>query len=389
MCDHRYVTVRILRIVARMNVGGPAVEISTLMAGLNLSVYEQCLLTGACGPDEADFLAVHGAPWPHRTIPGLGRAVRPLDDLKALWQVMHSIRTFQPDVIHTHTAKAGTLGRVAAMLTRSKAKRVHTYHGHVLHGYFRGWQTRLIATWEAWLARHTTALVTVGDEVRRDLLDADIGTPQQYRVIPPGITEQAPPSRTEARRQLQLPPDAPVVSYVGRLTTIKRPDRLLQTIALLRQQVPNLLVVVAGGGDLAEITTRQATEQCLPIRFLGWRPDIATVFAASDVTVLTSDNEGTPISLIEAGLCGVPAVATDVGAVSEVVRHGITGLLVEPEPAALAQALSRILHDPALAEALGSKAQISYQDDFSTARFLHRHESLYKDLLTARQSPAT
>ena len=361
-----------------MNVGGPAVEIATLMRGLDPGDFQQHLFVGTCGPDEEDFLATQAPDIPHDRIPGLGRSVRPLDDLRALKATMRHIRAANPDVIHTHTAKAGAIGRVAAILTRSKARRVHTFHGHVLHGYFSAWQSALIRWWETLLASRTDVLITVGQTVRDQLLQQGIGTIKKFRVISPGIAMKDIPSREQARQQLGLDQNVPIISYVGRITGIKRPDRMLDVVDCLSTDFPTLQVLVAGGGDLEASIRADAAVRGLPIHFLGWRTDIATIFAASDVTLLTSDNEGTPVSLIQSGLCGVPSVATDVGSVDYVVPHRVAGLVVAPTTDALCQGVSTLLQDEALRRTLGEGARAHANREFSVECFLTRHVDVYQ-----------
>ena len=372
-------TVRILRIVARMNVGGPAVEITTLMRGLDSQAFHQELLVGSCGPDEEDFLTTQAPDIPYRRIPGLGRSVRPLDDLRALRATMRHIRAFNPDIIHTHTAKAGAIGRIAAILVRSKARRVHTFHGHILHGYFTRWQSTLIRWWEATLARRTNVLITVGNAVRDQLIQQGIGTIKQFHVIPPGIALTGIPSREQARDELALDAAVPVLCYVGRITGIKRPDRMLDVVQCLTAAFPNLKVLVAGGGDLEASIRADASARALPIHFLGWRTDIATIFAASNVTLLTSDNEGTPISLIQAGLCGIPSVATSVGSVDYVVPNGVAGLVVPPITEELCEAVGTLLRDEPLRRALGEGARAHACKEFSVVTFLNRHADIYRN----------
>lgn len=351
---------RVVHVIARMNVGGPA----ELLVQLLDELPGQELLTGEVETGEADHLALRSPQTAFTRVPGLGRSPRPGDDLRALAFVVRQLRARRPDVVHTHTAKAGALGRLAARAAGVPAV-VHTFHGHLLHGYFSPAVTRAVVTAERLLARRTDRLVAVGERVRDDLLAAGIGRPEQYAVIPPGVRLPQPPPRAAARAALGLPAAGPVVASVGRLIAIKRPDRLLAVARLL----PEATVLVAGEGPLLEQTRQDAPPN---VRFLGWRSDVETVFAAADVVLLTSDNEGMPVALIEAALCGTPAVATDVGSAGEVV----TGEVTAPEPQALAAAVRRVL-----AQDLGAEAQRTARERFGVPAMVAAHERLYAEVV--------
>ena len=373
---------RVLRVIARMNVGGPAVEIAGLMRHLDPAEFDQRLVTGWCDPHEEDYLTTQATDIPAMRVVGLGRAVRPTDDAAALGRLVQHIRAFRPDIVHTHTAKAGALGRVAARMALHCPRIVHTYHGHVLSGYFGPAKTTAITQVERALARGTDRLITVGAQVRDDLVAAGIGRLEQYTVIPPGLEAWPRRDRAEARAALGIDPRAQVVSVVGRITQIKRPDRVADVVARLAPEFPNLLVIMAGAGDLFEELSARITAQELPIRLLGWTDDVATVFAASDLSLLTSDNEGTPLSLIQAALSGIPVVATDVGAVREVLVPDETGLLAPPDADALAAQVARLLSDPALAVRMGEAGRAWAQECFTVERFAERHAEVYRGVLS-------
>lgn len=365
-----------------MNVGGPALQVSTLMRGLDRELFDQRLFAGYVGPNEADYVDQRAPDVQVCRVPTLGRAVRPTDDLRALWELTAAMRQFRPHILHTHTAKAGALGRAAAVLTRVPV-RVHTFHGHLLKGYFSPAKTRVVVQAERRLAAVTDRLVAVGHSVRDDLLDAGIGQPGQYVVVPPGTTLAAGPGRAEARRRLGLPQDSLVVAYVGRVTRIKRPDRFLAVAREVRRAVPTARFLVCGDGELHD-DLKTAADLRDSLHLLGWRADVETVFAATDVVLLTSDNEGMPLSLIEAGLAGVPAVATNVGSVGEVVQNGETGLLAGLDVAELAQHTVRILRDDRLRSRMGKDARIWTAQRFGAERLVQDTHDLYASVATAR-----
>ena len=373
--------IRILRIIARMNVGGPAWQVSVLTRGLDRDRFESRLIAGDVGDGEADFIELRDPDLPVARIPALGRSLRIGDDLRAFVAIRRAIRDYRPDIVHTHTAKAGLLGRIAAATCRVPV-RVHTFHGHVLHGYFNRWVTRAVRIIEGLLARQTSVLVAVGSQVRDDLIRAGIGRADQYVVIPPGVALGALPDQVAARGDLDLPMNQPVVLFVGRLTSIKRPDRLIKAMALVLERRPDVLLAIAGEGDHLEETRMLAEPLGSSVRFLGWQRDITCLYAAADCMVLTSDNEGMPVTLIEAAMAGVPSVTTDVGSAREVVINDVTGIVVESSASAVADGLLRLLDDD-LMDRMGTAARARAESEFGTQRLIADHEALYERLLVS------
>lgn len=371
-----------MRVIARMNIGGPAVQVSALMRGMDPERFEHRLVTGFVGHDEADHLDQRAPGLPVHRINGLGRAVRPTDDARCLAELVAAMRRFRPHIVHTHTAKAGALGRTAAVLARVPS-RVHTFHGHLLHGYFSPAKTKVVVAAERGLAALTDRLVAVGGRVRDDLVAAGIGRPGQYTVVPPGTSLAPAPDTAKARSMLGLPQGCPVVAYVGRITGIKRPDRLLAVAREVHRAVPEAHFVVCGAGDFRPDPEALA-ELGDSLHQLGWRADVETVYAAADMVLLTSDNEGMPVSLIEAGLAGLPTVATDVGSVAEVVQHGTTGFLAAPRTADLARHTVTLLRDAQLRREMGARARAFATRRFGEERLVADTQALYTSIAVAR-----
>jgi glycosyltransferase involved in cell wall biosynthesis len=370
--------VKVVQIIARMNVGGPAVIVADLMRSIDSSKVEQVLITGYCDSDEADYLETVATDIKATRIAGLGRSVSVVSDVRAFFALVAMIKRIAPDVIHTHTAKAGVLGRLAAILAGRSAKRIHTFHGHLLHGYFNGWKVKLVIAIEKFLAKRTDVLVAVGNQVKTDLLAAGIGKADQYRVFYPGLVEPAKVAKEVARQQFDMASGDIYVAYVGRMTAIKRPDRLLNTAAEIKARNLPVKFIVAGEGDLFEATKRDSERRDLPVRFLGWRKDISALFAASDIAILTSDNEGIPLTLIQAAQASLPIVATGVGSISDIVVHEVNGYLVDSEPAALADALQKLAIDPVLREIMGKAGRERATRYFSLGKMSADHTELYQ-----------
>ena len=373
--------IKVLQVIARMNVGGPAVLVADLIRNLDSSRFETRLVTGYCAENESDFLEEVAKDIEAIRIPGLGRSISIIQDLKAIFLLIQEIRRFKPDVIHTHTAKAGVLGRLAGMIARPKAKRIHTFHGHLLHGYFDSRKVRLIILLERFLGLFTFKFVAIGTVVRNDLVKAGIGNTGKYEVIYPGLQNLKVYPQSDARKVLGLHSDKTYIIFLGRLTRIKRPDRLIDLAGSLKDAQPKAHIIIAGAGELLEEMKVKAAHDSLPITFLGWRNDIGMILSASNIAVLCSDSEGIPLALIQASQAALPIVSTDVGSVSDIVINGTTGILTEVSSWGLIQGVSALLDDPKLGGKLGKSGQERARQHFSSKEMIKRHESLYSQSL--------
>jgi glycosyltransferase involved in cell wall biosynthesis len=380
--------VRILRVITRLNIGGPAVHVLHLHDHTAGGRYETRMVAGIEETSEGSYLALHRGMQDGITVlPSLGREIRPWRDVEALVGVVREIRRFRPDIVETHTAKAGVIGRVAAALCRVPVT-LHVYHGHVLHGYFPPAPTRAFVEIERRLARHTSCLLAVSDQVRSDLLSLGIGTKQRFEVMPLGLDLERFRSidtrRGELRAELGLG-TAPLVGIVARLAPVKAHDVFLRAAAALRARRPEVRFVVVGDGELRASLEALAAGLGLQasITFLGWRSDVERVYADLDLLVLSSRNEGSPIALIEAMASGRNVVATAVGGVPDVVRHGETGLLVNPDDHdALARSMEELLlANPERRAAMATAARNDAFERFGLARLLADIDRLYAALL--------
>ena len=373
--------VRVLRIIARMNVGGPAVQVSGLMRGFDQKAFEQELLTGFCAADEADYLEKVATDVKAIRIDGLGRSIKPRADLTALFAIVKEIRRFKPDVIHTHTAKAGVVGRIASILSGHKSIRVHTFHGHLLHGYFGTAKTKLVIFIEKLLALFTDQLLAVGKQVQDDLIAVGIGNSMKFSVMPPGLQLANVPTKAAARLELGLEPNEIYCAFIGRITQIKRPDRFLDVAAKTKTDNVKVHFIAAGAGEKLQYCQDRVSSENLPITFLGWREDIETVLAAADFVILTSDNEGTPLSLIQAGMVGIPVVATNVGSTNEIVVDGRTGFLTELSVDQLSEAVAKLASDSDLRAKMGAAGKEYTLARYGVERLVKDHQDLYLRLL--------
>ena len=376
--------IRVMRIIARMNMGGPAVQVSGLMRGFNSLEFDQRLYTGFCAADEADYLDIVATDVKATRIEGFGRRVSLGGDVKAFVALVKEIRSFRPHVIHTHTAKAGFLGRLASILSFHPGIRVHTFHGHLLNGYFGGLKRLLIIIAEKILALFTHQLLAVGDKVRQDLLAAGIGNLKKFGLMPPGLEIGKLPGKRESQESYGLSTTTVQCVLIGRVTQIKRPDRFLDVVSEIKRRGVNLEFFIAGDGELLDQCREKIARDNLPVTVLGWQSDIEKILAVADLVILTSDNEGTPLSLIQAGMAGLPVVTTRVGSVPEVVLDGVTGIITSLEVEEITNALEKLANSRELRAALGTSAKEFTLANFGVKRLVNDHEALYKKLLASR-----
>ena len=373
--------IRVMRIIARMNVGGPAVQITGLMRTMNSTEFDQRLYTGFCEEYETDYLDGVAPDVAATRIPGLGRKIALFDDIRVLIRLIHVIRVSKPHIIHTHTAKAGFLGRVASILSFYPSLRVHTFHGHLLNGYFSRLKRGLLIFVERILARHTHQLIAVGAKVQFDLINAGIGIHSKFTVMPPGLQIGPLLEKTTARELLGVDVTKVQVAYIGRVTAIKRPDRFLEVVERVHQKNVNVQFFIAGDGDLIANCATKIKESHLPVRLLGMQTNIDLVLSAADIVLLTSDNEGTPLCLIQAGMAGLPVISTDVGSVSEIVLNEVSGIVTSCRIDDLATAVERLINDESLRMAMGSQGKEFTLKNFGVQRLVTDHENLYKALI--------
>jgi glycosyltransferase involved in cell wall biosynthesis len=373
--------IRVMHVIARMNVGGPAVLVADLMRNVNAVDFHSTLVTGYCDENESDYLDEVATDIKATRVPGFGRSISASKDLKALFLIIREIRSFKPDVIHTHTAKAGVLGRIAAIISYPRAKRVHTFHGHLLHGYFDSRKVKLVVLLEKMLGVFTYKLIAIGNVVKRDLLDAGIGNENKFEVIYPGLQDLDLYPRIEAKERLGLDLTKNYIVFVGRLTQIKRPDRLIELARHIAHEYFSAHLLIAGAGEMLEDLKTLAMDESLPITFLGWRNDIGQILSASELAVLCSDNEGIPLTLIQASQAGLPIVSTRVGSVSDIVVDGETGLLVEVSSKGLIEGVSKLLSNPELGIALGKSGRKRAKELFSSQAMVDQHQRLYSQSL--------
>jgi glycosyltransferase involved in cell wall biosynthesis len=383
---------RIVHVIARLNVGGAALHVLQLAHEQARRGHDVVVVAGtlAAGEESMEYVADELGVELLR-LPVLQRELSLRADTAAIVALRRLIRSRRPDVLHTHTAKAGATGRLAALTSGGARPRaiVHTYHGHVLSGYFsRRWE-RVFRLIERTLAYASGTLVAVSDEVRDDLVRFGVAPARRFAVVPygfdlPAWSDADDESRRELRGEIGAGDDAFVVGWAGRLTAIKRPLDLIRTLrALLDAGVDALLVLVGDGEDRADVEALAAelevAESC---RLVGFQQSIRPWYASFDALLLTSANEGTPVVAIEALAAGRPVVATRAGGTGAVVRNSESGYLEAiGDTQALADRLAALARDPALRARMGAAGAEDVRARFAVGRMADEVEAIYARLL--------
>jgi glycosyltransferase involved in cell wall biosynthesis len=384
-------------VIARLNMGGPALHVSYLTKGLEPRGYETTLVAGrlARGEDSMSYVAEELGV----DVVALGelhREVSPVYDPVAVTRLVHEIRRVRPHILHTHTAKAGAVGRAAARLSGDAQPPVivHTFHGHVLRGYFGPLRTRLFRETERALARHTTRLVAVGPQVRDDLVGLGVAPASQFSVIRLGIDLESrvltQDRRAEYRALFGIPEDRFVVGWIGRMTAIKRVSDILMSFKILLDRGVDATLCLVGDGPDREPAERLAKELGIArnIISLGYQRDVSPYYSLFDAFVLPSANEGTPVVAIEALAAARPVVATRVGGVPDVVTEGENGYLVEVgDVRAIAEALERLARDPELRRSFGERGRELVVPRYRVDRLVDDVDTLYRELLKEQGLP--
>lgn len=380
MIQDRPQPIRVLRIIARMNVGGPAIQVTTLMNSISKSDVTQLLLTGVCEPGEADYLELNGIKLDLRVLPSLGRRISLLGDLKTFFEIRKWTKVFEPEIVHTHTFKAGFLGRLAVLSLRTRPALVHTFHGHLLNGYYTGFKLFVLKTIERYLARRTSYLVAVGEKVMLELLREGIGSRNKYIIIPPGFPMRQ--MRTSTNPSVLSDLNEFNCAWVGRLVEIKAPHRILEIARIIRTTKTKVKFIVAGDGPLREKIQLQSECEGLPIEFLGWTQNVEEVLANSDLLLLTSINEGTPVSIIEAQRMGKPVITTNVGSVEEVISINRSGYALSYDSEKFAELIEKFALNEDLLRDFSKEAIRFSKEKFTPERLADDYLKIYRSLTT-------
>jgi len=377
--------VKIVRIIARLNIGGPAINASILSSSLDREKFATKVIYGSLAEGEGSLehiLRENGVET--EFVPELGRELAPLDDVKAFFKILGILRRTRPDIVHTHTAKAGTLGRLAALACGVKIK-VHTFHGHVFRHYFGAARTRAFIWIERFLGLFTDRVIVLSPKQKEELVEEFGVVPEEKcAIIPLGIDLErlrAGTKTPDLRAELGIGPDEIVVGILGRLVPVKNHRMFLSAAAEVMRSRPDIRAsyIIVGDGELRKDLEAAVREEGLEdkVHFVGWRDDLANIYRNLDIVALTSLNEGTPLALIEAMAMGKAIVATNVGGVPDIIDDGVCGFLSERgDVRGFAERLIGLMDDKPLRERFGEEG-IRRSRAFTKERLVRDVQDLY------------
>lgn len=402
MMDQR--KIKILRITNRFNVGGPTYNVAYLSKYLP-EHYETTLIGGIVEPhEESSSYILDALKLEYRVVSNMHRAIHPLNDWKALQEIKSIIETEKPDIVHTHAAKAGALGRMAAYLANHTVPVVvHTYHGSVFEGYFSPAKARVFLEIERFLARKSTAIVAISDLQKNDLVNKyKIASDDKIHVIPLGFdlerfTQDVDIKRAKFRSEFDLDDDDIAITITGRLTQIKNHELFFRVFKNVESSgIHKIKAFVVGDGEDRDhlmnycdsigltYTIVGNYDKSASVCFTSWRKDIDVINAGSDIVMLTSKNEGTPVSIIEAMASGRAVLSTDVGGVRDIIDHAVTGMISSENEQLLSTMLLDLVEDKNRRSAIAYRARDSVIHTYSYHRLVNDMDKLYRSLLNIR-----
>jgi glycosyltransferase involved in cell wall biosynthesis len=374
-------TIRIVHVVTRMNVGGPAVEIAGLLSAIGKrDGFEQTLITGVCEMNEIDFVETLNITAKVIKVEVLKKSINFRHDFMAFLQIRRIFKSELPNIVHTHTSKAGILARIAAISLFREIKLVHTFHGHVLEGYFSDFKNRVFIFLERILGKKTHAFVTVGNNIKLEIINLGICDSSKIRTIVPGFDIMR---RQIAGIQLQkqkLPTNSFSVVWIGRFEQVKRPDRLLEIARICKRRNDSVHFIAVGDGSLRHISETTSISEDLPITFLGWQLNVVEILASVQLLLVTSENEGTPLVIIEAQKCGVPILSTRVGSIEEIIKNGETGFCLDYNAVEFQQKIKYFQINQDVLRNMSANAFQFGNSRFTLSRYSRQHRTLYQSL---------
>ncbi len=383
---------KVVHIITRLDRGGSAQNTMLTVLGHDRTQFEPVVLAGGAGSWDAqggpaatneNIRRLEKESIRCHVIPSLVRPISPWQDLKAFWILMKLLKRERAEIVHTHTSKAGVLGRLAAWLAGVPAT-VHTPHGHVFYGHFGPVRSWLFLQIERWLARRTSWLIGLTDAERQDHLRRGVGRRDRFAVIPSGIDVDRFRKARSAGKVIPdwfgCPPDSTIIGSIGWLTDIKGHRFLVEAVAELKKEHSAIHLVIVGSGDQRDALIAQAERAGIrqAVHLIGHRDEVDACLAGMDCFVLPSLNEGMGRALIEAMAAGLPVVASRVGGIPALIEDGINGLLVPARDGrALAEALCLILRDPQRARRMGEKAAGSIGQEYGVTSMVRAIEAVY------------
>jgi glycosyltransferase involved in cell wall biosynthesis len=376
--------VKIVTVVSRMNVGGVASLLIGYMENLDKNKFEHVLITGNCEDNETDLLKQTNFEGKVIYLQNLKRSVGVFKDLITFIEMRKILKSLSPDIVHTHTAKAGLIGRLSSLSLRNKPLIIHTYHGHLLYGYFSALISFLIVTIERVLAWGTNLLIADSMQVKIDLLNYGVGKEKNWQVVSPGIRKLPNIESDVARNELGISKAANLICWIGRFTNIKNPMLAAQSFSTLKNKTnKKFTMIMVGDGELFTSVQEYISNNKLDIKLVGWKTNVSNFLAASDILLLTSKNEGFGMVIAEAGWYGKPTISTKVGGVTEFISNGETGVLVDSNEDDISDAISLLFEDRSLMNKIGANAKKQTNNLFTSEIFTKKHEEIYLKILNS------
>ena len=359
-------------IISRMNVGGPAVLIDGLIRTISSKIFEMHIIAGQCLDGELDYLDLHpelrNFAKIHR-VTTLNRAVMPIKEITSFFQIFRIIKQINPDIVHTHLSKAGVLGRLATKLISKKIYVAHTFHGHLLYGYFSKFKVKLLVLVEQILAHMTDLLIAVTFQVENDMKVAGVGNERKWQVIHPGVRQ--PNLSNEIHRNNRI-------LWVGRFTDIKNPMLAIEIFDCLAHELKlNYEFQMIGDGELFEQAKSAASVLNLKVDFTGWSSAVSDHIQGCTALLMTSKNEGMPLVLIESASLGIPTFSTEVGGIPEFIQDSKTGFLISQNPKLAAAKIAVAIVDNTLMQQVSLNALKEYEKGYSLLAFAEKHQEVY------------
>jgi glycosyltransferase involved in cell wall biosynthesis len=369
--------VKVLRIITRLNIGGPSKQIVTLNSLFEENGFEQKIVAGKV---ESSEIEIDLSPFEDLIkIDSLRRGINPMLEVIAFLKVCIILKRYKPDLIHTHLSKAWLFGVLAKTLVAPKTKLIHTFHGHTLHSYFSGLSHVFLLKIQRYLASKTDVLVAVNETIRSELISNNIGENSNFEIASPGFNAPVKIDFRSARNSLGLKEDLFTIGFIGRFERIKRPDILAEVVRLTSTSIEGIQFIFCGGGSLYEVLQKEVSR--FPATCLPWTDDLSTFYSSLDLMLLVSDNEGTPLTIIEAGQVGVPTLTRNVGGIKGLVIDSVNGFTAGNTPSEIVNRIELIVGDPHTLERVSQETKRHFNERYSENIFLQSYKKIYLNLL--------
>ena len=392
--------IKVLRILNRFNVGGPVYNATYLTKFLNTDLYETLLIGGEPEKHEqsADYI-LNDLEVSFRKLRLMRRAISPIFDLISLIQIIIIIYQYKPNIIHTHAAKSGLLGRLASLFYYKKVKVVHTYHGNVFEGYFSNFKNRILLFVERFLAKKSTKIIAISKLQSQDLIyKYKICEKEKIEIVPLGFdlhrfTENINSKRKKLRKEFNVKDKTILITIIGRIVPIKNHQLFIDVFNYCKYKTSRRIkaLVVGDGSETEKIidyainnklsySYKNLNKEC-DVLFTSWRSDIDNILAASDIVCLTSFNEGTPVSIIESMASETASISTNVGGVSDIIENNISGIVSSKEINDYGENLLKMIEDDNLRLKLAKNGKSKSLENYNFTKLVFNIESLYQKII--------